>query len=213
MGLLLALFHALFLLRASPSRAATVASPLPLTASASLAPPVASPFESMEIICAGDGGKQALAIHQTEIRTDCEMYSPEFLVIKPRAGQKPEIRVEQQDETSLTIPDEGPHLDLTDWKHGVSEWRVLSERDTGKYPIHESLATQFPAYTKDELVAAVKAATDPVDLERWLGPIKDCQPPTCGSIGNSKKTLKISIKEGAQWKLIHRVEINIAMGC
>ena len=43
------------------------------------------------------------------------------------------IIVEQRYETSITIMNEGPHCDLTEWKHFYSEWNKLKTNDKGEF--------------------------------------------------------------------------------
>ena len=44
-----------------------------------------------------------------------------------KAGETYRVRV--QYETSLGLSAEGPHLDLTDWKHCVSDWEAADALD------------------------------------------------------------------------------------
>lgn len=65
------------------------------------------------------------------------------------------IKIEQQYETSLSISNEGPHLDLFDWKHFTSEWVELKPIDMDKY-IADSYSskeqTKFPDFSETELI-------------------------------------------------------------
>ncbi len=66
-----------------------------------------------------------------------------------------DIRVEQSYVTSLSISNEGSHLDLLNWKHYTSEWCELKEIDGQKFKIlHYSLDEdeRFPKFTEKELV-------------------------------------------------------------
>lgn len=73
-----------------------------------------------------------------------------------------QIQLFQQYETSMSIADEGKHLDLLNWKHHVSEWEMLEkEGDTVMTPtfIPEEY-TQFPTVKVKEIVKEVKRIED-----------------------------------------------------
>ncbi len=65
------------------------------------------------------------------------------LKLTPEGGQGDEYRVRVQFETSLGISGEGPHVDLIDFRHCVSEWHVASSDDgrsfTGECPRRRGL--------------------------------------------------------------------------
>lgn len=70
------------------------------------------------------------------------------------------IKIEQQYETSLSISNEGPHLDLFDWKHFTSEWIEIIPIDKDKYkaisyPINDQ--EKFPDFTETELIDYLKS--------------------------------------------------------
>jgi hypothetical protein len=44
-----------------------------------------------------------------------------------------DIIIEQRYQTSVTIMKEGPHCDLTDWKHFYSDWKRLEPTSDGQY--------------------------------------------------------------------------------
>jgi len=75
--------------------------------------------------------------------------------------------VQMQFETSLSIGDEGPHLDLLEWKHFTSEWRDLDRLASTRFHVAaltEEARARFPAYKPAELAVAVRAAGG----EEWL---------------------------------------------
>lgn len=71
-----------------------------------------------------------------------------------------EIKIEQQYKTSLSISNEGPHLDLLDWKHFTSDWVELIPIDKDKYKAitySENDQEKFPNFTEAELVDYLKS--------------------------------------------------------
>jgi hypothetical protein len=69
---------------------------------------------------------------------------PSFLIPISGAEGK-DFRIQAQYQTSLTISDEGPHLDLLDWKHYESEWSDLEQLGNLKF--------RMPTYTDEETSA------------------------------------------------------------
>lgn len=148
--------------------------------------------------------------------------------LKPKPGDTREFKVEQQFETSLTINDEGPHLDLLSWKHGLSPWQELSVIKPNIFrgkAITEKDGRRFPAFTKQELCQAVikqgkqdarsgNYIYDPND-DKWLTLVK--QKPQEGWViyrsGVSTIRFRIQAKEGDTWQVVHTVEIARALGC
>ena len=113
-----------------------------------------------------------------------------------------EWRLQMQYETSLSISDEGPHLDLLDWKHHTSEWRDLERLSPTRFRVPtltEEEQERFPSYRPEELREAVLKAGD----EGWLELLGG------GSVGVSSIRLRV-IAPGAEPFV---VAFSIAMGC
>jgi len=66
---------------------------------------------------------------------------------------------EQSYETSITIMDEGPHCDLTEWKHYTSDWKPLDQINSQYVCLSysEKETEKFPQTTLEELKAEVKS--------------------------------------------------------
>jgi len=82
--------------------------------------------------------------------------------VVPLVDDDRDLALQYQIETSMTIMDEGPHIDLVDWKHYTSDWIDLERIDARRFrlPKIESnyeLASRFPTYTVDELYEAAMA--------------------------------------------------------
>jgi hypothetical protein len=80
--------------------------------------------------------------------------------------------VAQQTESVMRISDEGPHVELTDWKTGRSAWKVAPALAPGRWQLIglDALPAPFPAFTPGELEAAFElgAPLSPEDRSRWL---------------------------------------------
>ncbi|MDR2972474.1 MAG: hypothetical protein LBU83_11190, partial [Bacteroidales bacterium] len=90
------------------------------------------------------------------------------------------IKVEQRYETSITIMDEGPHCDLTNWKHYYSEWEQLKRNKAGQFVCEEYTQTdreKFPAIDIEELKKKVKTQCSQYG-ERWFELVKNIKAPT-----------------------------------
>lgn len=141
--------------------------------------------------------------------------------LRPASSASIEFRVEQQYETSLTLMDEGPHMDLRDWKHHVSAWEPLEQGSGLSFTSKDVGSEEFPKVKRSEIVAATTAESERrkaqgyPESDRWIAVAKRCESAKtypCG-VGVSKIRLKISVKEGGEWKPIQIVELNLPMGC
>ena len=126
-----------------------------------------------------------------------------------------DFRVEQRFETSVTVMREGPHCDLTSWKHAYSEWNVLKRNDSGAFvcaTYTESERKKFPAVTAEELKQAVREGCS----EDYIGLLSDNASPTeypCG-VGISRYFIRITGTHRETGERITKVlAIEAAMGC
>ncbi len=130
-------------------------------------------------------------------------------------------RVAQQFETSLTLMNEGPHLDLLDWRHHVSPWMELPSADGLTFQAIEIASESFPAVSREEIVAAVneerrrsaRQGYDPGD--KWTKLAEHCASPTtypCG-VSVSKVRLRVQVAAQGGWRTLQLIEIVIPMGC
>lgn len=135
----------------------------------------------------------------------------------PRQRSAPNFRIEQQYETSLTVMREGPHLDLTDWKHFISEWSDLKTGPNNSFLTSDVSGEEFPSVTNQEIVDAVVAELKNLSVEddSWVNLARQCQTPTtypCG-VSVSKIRLRLSVQQGRKWLPIHVIELIPPMGC
>lgn len=126
------------------------------------------------------------------------------------------IEIFQNYETSLTLMNEGPHLDLTDWKHYVSDWQKLDVSNnsfqTSVYSGEDQM--EFPDVTPDEIVLAVKERLSN-DQPEWMELVKKCKGANdypCG-VSISRINLKIVTTDADGVKKERLVIFEIPMGC
>ena len=124
------------------------------------------------------------------------------------------VKIEQRYETSLTIMDEGPHRDLTEWKHFSSEWKTLKQKN-GKFlclSYSEKETEKFPESSIEELKAEVKVKCG----EKWARHIENVTSLTeypCG-IAISRYFLRITGQFKTNGKKISKlIVIENPMGC
>jgi len=143
-----------------------------------------------------------------------------IITLKPLNGEV-QFRIEQRYETSLTLMNEGPHMDLLDWKHYISDWNKVEARNNLTFLVKEMSSEKFPKVTQAEIINAVKAESDKWskrgfdEQEQWISLAKRCKGPTtypCG-VSISKIILQIKVWESNKWKSIQTMEIQIPMGC
>ncbi|MFT3667952.1 MAG: hypothetical protein QM795_05065 [Pseudoxanthomonas sp.] len=131
-------------------------------------------------------------------------------------------RVRVQYETSLALGAEGPHLDLIDWKHCTSAWQPAHAVDAVSFVLPTPTAEQhscFPAYTRAELDAAVRAhgvkQGDPTLADGWLPNLDkgDAVGAVTPYVGISTVRVRVEVKRKGAWVAVTTVEFALPMGC
>lgn len=124
------------------------------------------------------------------------------------------IRIYQSYETSLSLMDEGPHMDLTDWLHFTSPWEPVPVKNWqfSSLEYQESQYQKFPEVNNEEILEAVRTR---VTNEKWLELARDCQDPQsypCG-VSISRYFLKLEVQEAPDsvWEKV--VVFEVPMGC
>jgi hypothetical protein len=87
-----------------------------------------------------------------------------------------DLFVEESYETSLTITDEGPHCDLTEWEHYIDNWRPLYKNHLEEYPLYnydEKESQKFPNVS----VQQIQAAAEKHCGSEWANKIKTIHSP------------------------------------
>ena len=125
------------------------------------------------------------------------------------------IEIYEAVETSLTISWEGPHCDLIEWKHHVSEWKKLTEYNANVFRAFSFDQDEFRKFPKVTL-EAVREAVRQHCGEEWVKQIKDIKSlydAPC-DVGESSYFLKIKATDRTSGSKIERlIKILVPMGC
>lgn len=125
------------------------------------------------------------------------------------------IEIFQNYETSLTVMNEGPHMDLTDWKHYVSDWEELVIADGG-FQTAEYTDADFEVFldvTTDEIVQAIKDLYP--NAGDWVEIAERCQGPQgypCG-VSISRITVKLVLTYTSEITVERFIVFEVPMGC
>jgi len=142
------------------------------------------------------------------------------ITLQPRLPEQ-EFKVVQQYETSLSLMNEGPHIDLKNWKHHISKWEEIKSSNGITFLTKEVESDNFPRVSQGEIVQALKAELDRLakqgynNLQRWVPLAMQCKDATtypCG-VSISKITIRIKVRQSGKWKDIQTVELIPPMGC
>lgn len=138
----------------------------------------------------------------------------QIIVLHPHVNDSREFKIEQQFETSMSVSNEGPHLDLTDWKHYTSDWQEIKKLEGNKFltsKISESDYGRFPKVTSKEIYKAVLKDGG----KRWADYVRSCKTPTDAPclVSVSRISFRIKAKENGKWNIIHKINVSIPMGC
>ncbi|WFC43326.1 hypothetical protein [Pseudoxanthomonas sp. SE1] len=149
-----------------------------------------------------------------------EVYGATLQVQPAKAGETYRVRV--QYETSLGLSAEGPHLDLTDWKHCVSDWEVAEAVDAVSFVLPTPSAEQhacFPSYTRAELEQAVRAYAvaqgDPAMADDWIPRIGegDALGTVVPFVAISAVRVRVEVLRKGKWIEVTTVGFLPPMGC
>jgi len=136
------------------------------------------------------------------------------LTIGGQEGENDTFRVHIQYQTSITVMNEGPHLDLLNWKHYTSKWhdteRVSSIRFT--LPVFtEAQTSMFPDVTILEIQEAVLASGG----DRWANLVQGIRGPRDhpAGVGLSAIWVRIQIWKQEAWTTLTTLVVYPPMGC
>ncbi len=140
----------------------------------------------------------------------------------PAADFPSEFRVEQQYETSLSLTDSGPHMDLLDWRHHVSDWEPCQRLKENTFATRQVASEEFPTFSRAEIVAAVREVAKQWqeqgygDGDRWEGLAAQCESAhtlPC-AVGVSAVRVRILARQGAEeWRQVFEVVYSLPLGC
>lgn len=135
--------------------------------------------------------------------------------LKIKGGDYKDITVLQRYETSITIMNEGPHCDLTEWKHYYSEWQKLPfDPNKNAFKTLEYTGDDGSAFVPvniDEFKEAVKKTCGEEWWELVKGVSKIDEYPTAVSV--SRIFLKIILTDKNNKTTEKIIEFEIPMGC
>lgn len=135
-----------------------------------------------------------------------------------------DIRLSVRVETAITVMDEGPHCDLTDWVHGYTSWETLQHID--KYILEDLGYTRYAFNLYDHYdydlpfpitdMDSVRAAVNTNCGDYWSGHIGKSQTPweyPCG-VGMSAIIFRIqgTHKESGK-RQYYFIRTPLLMGC
>lgn len=128
-----------------------------------------------------------------------------------------EYRLLERFRTSLTVMSEGAHMDLVDWKHHDSAWRVMRQTERNHFVARVISVREgrlFPKVSRREMERAVetRARTGWAEAATL---VRQCVGPNmypCG-VGVSSRYFRVQRKEEGEWINVGTVEVRIPMGC
>ena len=135
-------------------------------------------------------------------------------VFKINQSKFDKVEIYQRYENSITVMDEGPHCDLTEWKHYYSEWKLLKPKGnnyiTDSHPVKDW--EKFISVSAEEIIDAVKEHCG----FRWSEHVKNIKSASdypCG-VSTSKIFLKIILERSESGIIKEKtISIEIPMGC
>lgn len=130
------------------------------------------------------------------------------------ANKNDKIRASVQLETSMSIQDEGPHLDLLDWKHCTSDWLMLDNTATHQFKLPDFENTPLDCFPEVTL-AEIKQAVLQHDGQEWIALFdRDSFNKEMNLlIGISAARIKIEEMIEGKWVVVTIVNLNIPIGC
>ncbi|MBK8813302.1 MAG: hypothetical protein IPN69_21600 [Acidobacteria bacterium] len=138
----------------------------------------------------------------------------QIIALHPYPNDFREFKIEQQFETSMSVSDEGPHWDLTDWKHYTSEWNEIKRLEGNRFltsKVGPSDYQRFPKVTSKEISEAVSKRGG----KKWADHVRSCKTATDDPclVSISRISFRIMAKENGKWNIIHKINFFLAMGC
>jgi len=163
-----------------------------------------------------DEDKRIEQIHKDTVEIYAEYGETiEGQLISISSEQLTALTVEQRYETSVTIMDEGPHCDLTDWKHFYSDWKRLQAINSRQFICNkysEKDHKKFPKISIDDLKQRVKVQCG----DEWLKLVEKVKTSTeyPSRVGISRYYLKVSGRNKENGQTVTKlIIIETPLGC
>ena len=155
-------------------------------------------------------------IQKDTVEIDAELGETiEGQLISIASDQLTDLTVEQRYETSVTIMKEGPHCDLTDWKHYSSDWKQLQANGKGQFTCDkytEEDYQKFPKVSISELKQKVKEQCG----DTWLKLVEKVKTPTeyPSGVGISRYYLRVTgLRKDNGQTVTKLIVVEAPMGC
>ena len=138
----------------------------------------------------------------------------QLLTIDDQGGNDNKFRVLIRYQTSITIMNEGPHLDLLEWKHYTSEWGNIGRVSATSFTLPvftDEQVSMFPDVTTQEIQEAVLASGG----ERWANLVHEIQGPRDypAAVALSAIWVRIQKWEEKAWTTLTTLVVYPLMGC
>ena len=124
------------------------------------------------------------------------------------------FRVHIQYETSLTVMDEGPHLDLVDWKHCTTEWLNVTESSPNTFKLPRESEINLDCFP-DVTPKMIKDAVLKYGGERWASLLRDDIDVNTYPLATALSTIRVRVQRLMDKKWVEEalISINVPMGC
>lgn len=131
------------------------------------------------------------------------------------SNQLTNIIVEQCYETSISIQNEGPHCDLTEWTHYYSDWNLLTTTNSGQFICDKYTEKQNQKFLNIP-IEDVKQKVKEQCGNDWFTLVENITSPTeyPSSVAISRYFIKVSgIKKDTGQTVTKLIIIEVPMGC
>lgn len=155
-------------------------------------------------------------IKKDTLKLNCDLTgTPENKTIKIIINKYKKIELYQRFQNSVTIMDEGPHCDLTEWKHYYSHWeKIPTTTKSNKFKALEYSKIDRSQFVSFQIEALKKAAEEHCG-ERWSNLLTEAKNIIEYPLGvsTSKVFIKIVITDENNKISEKIIEFTIPMGC
>lgn len=155
-------------------------------------------------------------IQKDTVEIDAELGETiEGQLISISSDQLTDLTVEQRYETSVTIMNEGPHCDLTDWKHFYSDWKQLQANSNGKFVCDKYTEEEYHKFPKVS-IADLKQKVKEQCGDAWLKLVEKVKTPTeyPSSVSISHYYLRVTGKRKDNGQTVTKlIVVETPMGC
>ena len=140
--------------------------------------------------------------------------SPEGKTLILNNGDYKRVSVFQRYENSITIMNEGPHCDLTEWEHYYSNWQPIHKISSNKFETLSYTEDDWEKFT-DISIEALKTEVLEHCGEGWVKYIENVKTVKDypANVGTSRVFLKILITDFEDKVIEKIIKFEIPMGC